>query len=204
MANPAECGLRPFDHRMNRPEPKAWWAATLTAEKRAHVCQDGIRHVEYRLKWSESKYGDGETPGEPFGVGQIPQNLRNGFSSELPSWVKLEVWKRDQGRCQKCGTSSGLHFDHIIPLFEGWVVERSCEYPDIVWATQSRQTRQHRMMPDVRRPGKRSAYSYERAGKARLSRTSRCRMAQPSERFAGIEQSILPCDCERRRLTEYP
>jgi hypothetical protein len=130
MANPAECGLRPFDHRMNRPEPKAWWAATLTAEKRAHVCQDGIRHVEYRLKWSESKYGDGETPGEPFGVGQIPQNLRNGFSSELPSWVKLEVWKRDQGRCQKCGTSSGLHFDHIIPLFEGWVVvgrDESCD-----------------------------------------------------------------------------
>lgn len=33
------------------------------------------------------------------------------------------------------------------PLFEGWVVERSSEYPDIVWATQSRQTRQHRMTP---------------------------------------------------------
>jgi len=32
----------------------------------------------------------------------------------IPSWVKLEVWKRDQGRCQKCGTTTGLHFDHII------------------------------------------------------------------------------------------
>jgi hypothetical protein len=37
----------------------------------------------------------------------------------IPSWVKLEVWKRDQGRCQKCGTSSGLHFDHIIPYSKG-------------------------------------------------------------------------------------
>src|SRR5215469_17050370 len=37
----------------------------------------------------------------------------------IPSWVKLEVWKRDQGRCQKCGTTSGLHFDHIIPYSKG-------------------------------------------------------------------------------------
>jgi hypothetical protein len=37
----------------------------------------------------------------------------------IPSWVKLEVWKRDQGRCKTCGTSSGLHFDHIIPYSKG-------------------------------------------------------------------------------------
>ena len=37
----------------------------------------------------------------------------------IPSWVKLEVWKRDQGRCRKCGTTSGLHFDHIIPYSKG-------------------------------------------------------------------------------------
>jgi SAD/SRA domain/HNH endonuclease len=37
----------------------------------------------------------------------------------IPSWVKLEVWKRDKGRCTKCGTNSGLHFDHIIPYSKG-------------------------------------------------------------------------------------
>jgi HNH endonuclease len=37
----------------------------------------------------------------------------------IPSWVKLEVWKRDQGRCKTCGTNSGLHFDHIIPYSKG-------------------------------------------------------------------------------------
>ena len=37
----------------------------------------------------------------------------------IPSWVKLEVWKRDQGRCRQCGTTSGLHFDHIIPYSKG-------------------------------------------------------------------------------------
>lgn len=37
----------------------------------------------------------------------------------IPSWVKLEVWKRDQGKCCKCGTKNGLHFDHIIPYSKG-------------------------------------------------------------------------------------
>jgi 5-methylcytosine-specific restriction endonuclease McrA len=37
----------------------------------------------------------------------------------IPSWVKLEGWERDQGRCATCGTSSGLHFDHIIPYSKG-------------------------------------------------------------------------------------
>ncbi len=39
----------------------------------------------------------------------------------IPSWVKLDVWKRDQGRCAypSCAATSGLHFDHIIPYSKG-------------------------------------------------------------------------------------
>jgi hypothetical protein len=37
----------------------------------------------------------------------------------IPSWVKLEVWKRDQGRCIACSATSDLHFDHIIPYSKG-------------------------------------------------------------------------------------
>jgi hypothetical protein len=37
----------------------------------------------------------------------------------IPSWVKLEVWKRDRGRCIDCGATSDLHFDHIIPYSKG-------------------------------------------------------------------------------------
>lgn len=39
----------------------------------------------------------------------------------VPSWVKLEVWKRDKGRCAypACGATKGLHFDHIIPYSKG-------------------------------------------------------------------------------------
>src|SRR5262249_11815221 len=37
----------------------------------------------------------------------------------IPSSVKLEVWTRDKGRCTKCGSNRGLHFDHIIPYSKG-------------------------------------------------------------------------------------
>lgn len=36
----------------------------------------------------------------------------------IPTSVKIEVWKRDKGRCVKCG-STNLHFDHIIPYSKG-------------------------------------------------------------------------------------
>ncbi len=37
----------------------------------------------------------------------------------IPSSVKLEVWKRDKGKCTKCGSTDNLHFDHIIPYSKG-------------------------------------------------------------------------------------
>jgi HNH endonuclease len=37
----------------------------------------------------------------------------------IPTSVKLEVWKRDNGKCTKCGSSDNLHFDHILPFSKG-------------------------------------------------------------------------------------
>lgn len=37
----------------------------------------------------------------------------------IPASVKLEVWKRDKGRCVICGSTENLHFDHIIPYSKG-------------------------------------------------------------------------------------
>jgi 5-methylcytosine-specific restriction endonuclease McrA len=33
--------------------------------------------------------------------------------------VKVEVWKRDNGRCVICGATDDLHFDHDLPYSLG-------------------------------------------------------------------------------------
>jgi hypothetical protein len=37
----------------------------------------------------------------------------------IPTQVKLEVWKRDQGKCVLCGAGKELHFDHVLPFSKG-------------------------------------------------------------------------------------
>jgi SAD/SRA domain/HNH endonuclease len=37
----------------------------------------------------------------------------------IPASVKIEVFKRDQGKCVKCGSSDNLHYDHILPYSKG-------------------------------------------------------------------------------------
>ena len=37
----------------------------------------------------------------------------------IPSEVKREVWKRDQGKCVVCRETKNLHFDHDLPFSRG-------------------------------------------------------------------------------------
>jgi hypothetical protein len=37
----------------------------------------------------------------------------------IPTSVKLEVWRRDGGKCVTCGATDELHFDHILPFSKG-------------------------------------------------------------------------------------
>lgn len=37
----------------------------------------------------------------------------------IPTEVKLEVWRRDHGKCVRCGSTQNLHYDHVIPVAKG-------------------------------------------------------------------------------------
>jgi hypothetical protein len=37
----------------------------------------------------------------------------------IPSEVKMNVWRRDQGKCVQCGSKENLEYDHIIPVSKG-------------------------------------------------------------------------------------
>ena len=70
---------------------------------------DGQRKVfKFKLKAAEDSDNASRTLVHP----SEPRRL-------IPTRVKLEVWKRDGGRCVVCGAADELHFDHIIPYSKG-------------------------------------------------------------------------------------
>lgn len=49
----------------------------------------------------------------------LPVQLDAEHRRIVPTAIKLEVWKRDGGRCRECGATDELHFDHILPFSKG-------------------------------------------------------------------------------------
>ena len=43
----------------------------------------------------------------------------DGSRYAIPFEVRIKVWRRDNGKCVKCGTRQNLEFDHIIPVSKG-------------------------------------------------------------------------------------
>lgn len=50
---------------------------------------------------------------------EAPTVLELEHNRLIPTSVKVEVWKRDKGRCVYCGSDKNLHYDHIIPFSKG-------------------------------------------------------------------------------------
>jgi len=56
---------------------------------------------------------------EDVGVPDSPKAHQQEPRRVIPTSVKLQVWKRDGGKCVICGAKDELHFDHIIPFSRG-------------------------------------------------------------------------------------
>jgi hypothetical protein len=42
-----------------------------------------------------------------------------GKREQIPEEVRIFVWRRDEGKCVKCGSQEDLEFDHVIPVAKG-------------------------------------------------------------------------------------
>jgi len=49
----------------------------------------------------------------------VPRQQRTEIRRLIPTEVKIEAWRRDNGRCVQCGATDELHFDHVLPYSKG-------------------------------------------------------------------------------------
>jgi hypothetical protein len=76
--------------------------------------------IDYRIEWDGRrnvfkfylKAVGKEAPGAEAANALAQRRL-------IPAEVKKEVWVRDGGKCQLCGATDNLHFDHDIPFSKG-------------------------------------------------------------------------------------
>jgi hypothetical protein len=75
------------------------------------VESDGTRKV-YKFKLEAINENEDESS-------SFSNSVKTDHRRIIPTHVKLEVWKRDGGKCAICGASDELHFDHIVPYSKG-------------------------------------------------------------------------------------
>ncbi len=61
------------------------------------------RFEKLQLKFDKSSSPDDFSPVRP----RIPESIR------------IEVWRRDSGKCARCGSREKLEYDHIVPISKG-------------------------------------------------------------------------------------
>ena len=91
---------------------KRWWIFQgefyledegYNEEEMKIVLLDRLRQKERKLQNARARLSKGDV--ESSAVRQ-----------SIPDEVKIFVWRRDGGRCVKCGSRDKLEFDHLIPL----------------------------------------------------------------------------------------
>ena len=75
-----------------------------------------LLHIKLYVYHAEGKRRRVERQVEAFeNAERVPSAKRE----SMPESVRLFVWRRDEGKCVKCGSQEKLEFDHIIPVADG-------------------------------------------------------------------------------------
>jgi len=93
-------------------------------DARIHFTEDQIKSLILKEQGKNSNNnGEWIFRSESFkklGIKFDVQDKNNSISrSRLPENVRREVWRRDDGKCVRCGSREKLEYDHIIPIAKG-------------------------------------------------------------------------------------
>ena len=83
------------------------WNRTFTYEQiRLLVLEDFDKERKYFEKL-KTKFDENPNTISTYERPRIPENVR------------IEVWRRDSGKCARCGSREKLEYDHIVPISKG-------------------------------------------------------------------------------------
>lgn len=78
-----------------------------TRSQQELIIRDGVAKERQKFERLGAKFSTGRTEHVKYERTRIPESVR------------VEVWRRDQGRCAGCGSREKLEYDHIVPVSRG-------------------------------------------------------------------------------------
>lgn len=112
--NKEPCKISKFDEKGILGEEYEWVFKGFVYEVNGFYTDDEVRLLILEDLAQERKYFEklntkfNETTTETaFARSRIPENVR------------IEVWRRDGGKCARCGSREKLEYDHIVPVSKG-------------------------------------------------------------------------------------
>ncbi|MCH7985881.1 MAG: HNH endonuclease [Acidobacteria bacterium] len=82
------------------------WSSSrnLTSEQWKKLIDRKLTHEQQEIDYASS---------------EVNADSADGRRERISEAVRQEVWRRDQGKCARCGSRENLEFDHIIPVSKG-------------------------------------------------------------------------------------
>ena len=84
-------------------------AATLRDDLAQEMTASQIEEAQLRAELETRRFSQLENERNAEDIARQP----------IPSAVRREVWRRDEGKCQRCGSREKLEYDHIVPVSRG-------------------------------------------------------------------------------------
>jgi hypothetical protein len=97
-------------------EGQGWWlyknrvykvTDEVSSEEKALLILDFVEREQRKFRRLKNRFSEKKSDGVKYERTCIPEAVR------------IAVWRRDQGRCARCGSRENLEYDHIVPVSKG-------------------------------------------------------------------------------------
>jgi tetratricopeptide (TPR) repeat protein len=114
----SDAALVVLDDYLRRPPEDEAWAKVARYQKAALLLKQGDR--QRARKELARIYADSPNFDDWRGLrAELDAPTERRRRTTIPEDVRHAVWRRDEGRCVRCGSQEKLEFDHIIPVSRG-------------------------------------------------------------------------------------